>query len=256
MCLNVSFFTVAVEITFAYEDKEQPPYYMGNSLLVPDENPGISVDIMKKLDEMIDGLEIKLIRCPWTRCLHTLKSNIISGAFNASYKQERLNFGRYPTLDNEREGPADISKRITFLTYSFYKLKGTNVEWDGKIINNAESRTIGAPFGYSVVGDLRKKGFDVDVSYGTKSNLERLALRRVDLAALHDVTADSIIKSNPKSFENIEKLRPAYITKAYYLMLSHDFVEKNPEIAQQIWDAIEIIRETEFDEIASKYANL
>ncbi len=94
------------------------------------------------------------------------------------------------------------------------------------------------------------------MSYGTKSNLERLALRRVDLAALHDVTADSIIKSNPTSFKNIEKLRPAYITKAYYLMLSHDFVEKNPKIAQQIWDAIEIIRETEFDEIASKYANL
>jgi polar amino acid transport system substrate-binding protein len=256
ICLNISFFAVAVELTFAYEDKEQPPYYMGNSLLVPEYYPGVSVDIMKRVGEMIDGLDVKLVRCPWKRCLYSLKNNHISGVFNASYKQSRLDYGWYPTIDEEHDGSVDISKRITYLTYSFYKFKGSQVEWDGQTISNFQSRTVGAPFGYSIVSDLRKKGFTVDESPSTKSNLEKLLLKRVDLVALQDVTADSLIQSNSKIFVNIEKLKPAFITKAYYLMLSHNFVEKHPRIAQQIWDTIKIIRETEFDKIASKYANL
>jgi polar amino acid transport system substrate-binding protein len=255
MSLNLSFTTTAVELTFAFEDKEQPPYYMGNSLFVKENNPGVSVEIIKMLGEMIDGLEIKLIRCPWKRCLYSLQNNSIDGVFNASYKQKRLDFGWYPTIDEELEGIVDTSKRITFLTYSFYKLKNTNVEWDGQTISNVQRKAIGAPFGYSIVGDLQKKGFTVEESPSTKSNLERLVLNRVDVVALQDVTADSIIQSNPKIFANIEKMQPAFMTKAYYLMLSHGFVESHPRVAQQIWDTIKIIRETEFDKIVSKYAN-
>jgi polar amino acid transport system substrate-binding protein len=253
--LNISFFAVAVELTLAYEDKEQPPYYMGNSLLVKDDKPGVSVDIINRLGEMIDGLEINLVRCPWKRCLNSLQNNSIDGVFNASYKNTRLALGWYPTVNNKLEGPVDITKRITFISYSFYKLKNTNVEWDGESINHLQQRTIGAPFGYSIVGDLRKKGFVVDESPSTKSNLEKLLLRRVDLVALQGVTADSLIQSNPKVFANIEKLYPAFITKAYYLMLSHGFVKNHPEIAQEIWDTLKIIRETEFDQIVSKYAD-
>jgi polar amino acid transport system substrate-binding protein len=255
ICLNITFSAAAIELTLAYEDKEQPPYYMGNSLLVMDDNPGVSVEIIKKLGEMINDLEIKLVRCPWKRCLHSLKNNAIDGIFNASYKQTRLQTGRYPTVNGKLEGDVDISKRITFISYSFYKLKNKKVAWDGYEINNIQKLTVGAPLGYSIVADLRKKGFIVHESHSTRSNLEKLALNRVDLVALQDVTADSLIQSNPIIFTNIEKLKPSVITKAYYLMLSHGFVQDHPKIAQQIWDTIKIIRNTEFDEIVSKYTN-
>jgi polar amino acid transport system substrate-binding protein len=255
LCLNSTFFAGAVELTIAYEDKEQPPYYMGNSLRVKEDRPGVSVDIINKLGDMISDLEIKLVRCPWKRCLRSLENNSIDGVFNASYKQARLDLGWYPTVNGQHEGLVDISKRITFISYSFYKLKNTNIKWDSQKINNIQQWSLGAPLGYSIVADLRKKGFIVDESHSTKSNLEKLAMRRVDVVALQNVTADSIIQSNPRTFANIEKIEPAFITKAYYLMLSHAFVQSHPEIAQKIWDTIKIIRQTEFDEIVSKYSS-
>jgi polar amino acid transport system substrate-binding protein len=255
IAIYLNFSASAVELTFAYEDKEQPPYYMGDSLLVLDDKPGVSVEIVKKVAEMIDGLEINLVRCPWKRCLYNLQKNTVDGVFNASYKQTRLDLGWYPTTNGLLDGPVDTARRLTYISYSFYALKDSNVEWDGQTIKNIKGRTIGAPFGYSVVGDLRKKGFIVDESLSTKSNLERLILRRVDAVALQGVTADSLINSNAETFANIRKMQPAFITKAYYLMLSHEFVQNQPKMAQQIWDAIKVIRETEFDEIVSKYAH-
>ena len=245
----------AVELILAYEDKEQPPYYMGNTLLVSDDKPGVSVEIIKMLADMIDGLEIKLERCPWKRCLHSLKYNTVNGIFNASYKESRLEIGRYPTTNGILDGPVDKSKRITLISYSFYVLKNSAFKWDGKAIKNVKNRIIGAPAGYSVVNDLKKKGMIVYESHSTKSNLERLVLKRVDAVALQDVTADNILSSNPSLFAKIEKRYPPIATKPYYLMLSHEFVEQHPTLAKRIWNTIKIIRETKFDEIALKYAD-
>jgi len=254
-CLNITFFASAIEITIAYEDKEQPPFYMVNSLLIPTKKPGVSVEMIKRLGQMIEGLEINLIRCPWKRCLYSLKNNLIDGVFNASYKQTRLDIGWYPTKNGLLEGPVDLSKRIAFISYSFYTLNNSGVKWDGVSISNVDKRTIGAPRGYSVVTDLQRKGFLVDESPSTKSNLEKLILGRINVVALQDVTADSVIGENPKTFSNIKKLQPPFITKAYYLMLSHSFVQKHPKIAQQMWEAIKLIRETEFNNIVTKYNN-
>ena len=244
----------AVELTVAYEDKEQPPYYMGNTLLVPDDKPGISVEIILMLEDMIDGLEVKLERCPWKRCLHSLKYNKANGVFNASYKKPRLELGWYPTTNGMLDGPVDESKRITLISYSFYTLKDSEVKWDGVNIQNVRNRMVGAPAGYSVVTDLQQKGMIVDESPSSESNLERLILKRIDAVALQDVTADNILLSNPLKFATIEKKSPPIVTKAYYLMLSHEFVNQNPDLAQKIWSTVKVIRETKFDEIALKYS--
>jgi len=50
-------------------------------------------------------------------------------------------------------------------------------------------------------------------------------------------------------------MHPPLATKPYYLMLSHQFVGNHPEMAQQIWDTIKIIRETKFNEIVLKYSD-
>jgi len=246
----------AIELTIAYEDKEQPPYYMGNTLLVPKDKPGVSVEIIKMLGDMIDGLEINLKRCPWKRCLHELKHNSANGIFNASYKKSRLALGWYPTIDNKLDGPVDESKRITLISYYFYSLKGSSFKWDGHNIKNVKNRKIGAPAGYSVVNDLQQKGMIVEESPSTKSNLERLILKRVDAIALQDVTADNILSTQSSPlFKNIEKRYPPFATKPYYLMLSHEFVNQHPKLAQKIWETIKIIRESKFDEIALKYVD-
>ncbi len=245
----------AFQIIISYEDKEQPPYYMGNSNKVLGDNPGVAVEIIQKAGNAIEGVDIKLKRLPWPRCTAELSSNKIDGIFNASYKKERLKIGQYPTINGHLHGPIDISRRITKISYSFYILKENNIEWNRKGEISTDM-IIGAPLGYSIVDDLKKKGLIIEEAPNTEMNLRKLIHKRITAAALQDVTADSIIKSNPITFENIKKITPPIITKPYYLMLSHKFVEEHPILAQKIWDTIKYIRENEINKIYIKYPGI
>lgn len=242
----------AVELTLSYEDKEQPPYYMGNTEKVLENKPGVAVEMVLMLENMVDGLTVRLRRTPWTRCTQELKYNRVDGIFNASYKKDRLKIGCYPTTNGMPGGPVDASRRITKISYSLYARKDTRMNWNGENISAIE-QTVGAPLGYSIVGDLRKQGVKVEEAPSTTMNLQKVLWKRIAAAALQDVTADSIIRSDPLMYRNIRKLNPPIATKPYYLMLSREFVAKHPELAERIWDAIKVIRETQFDEIIIKY---
>lgn len=242
----------AVELTLSCEDKEQPPYYMGNTEKVLENKPGVAVEMVLMLENKVDDLTVRLRRTPWRRCKQELKYNRVDGIFNASYKKERLKIGCYPTTDGKPGGPVDISRRITKISYSLYARKDTRINWNGEDISAVE-QTVGAPLGYSIVGDLEKAGVSVEEAPSTKMNLKKVLWKRIAAAALQDVTADSIIKSSPSLYQNIRKLEPPLATKPYYLMLSREFVAKHPNLANRIWDAIKMIRETQFDKIIMKY---
>lgn len=227
---------------------------MGNTTQVLTESPGIAVEMIQMLPLQIAGLEVQLKRIPWARCKAELKSNKVDGIFNASYKKRRLKLGWYPTIDGKHSGPVDPSKRITTISYSLYTLKKSDVQWNGQYISGVDG-SIGAPLGYSIVNDLRQKGYKVDEAPSTRNNLDKLVLERIDILALQSVTADKIILSDPLKFQNVIKLIPPYATKPYYLMLSHNFVADNPKLSQEIWNAIRDIRNKKFDELVIKYTD-
>lgn len=244
----------ALTLTLVYEDKPQPPYYIGESNQVLEGKPGVAVEMLQQLSQRIDGLTIDLKRMPWKRALYSLKANRIDGVFNASYKKERLAFGRYPTTDLTSEGPVDTSRRIATISYSLYQLRDFPIEWQG-YWHDLTDKVVGAPLGYSIVGDLRKKGIKVEESNSTQSNLAMLINKRLKVVALQTVTADSILaeKQYDKRYAAIEKLVPTLISKAYYLMLSNDFVNQYPVLAQRIWDEIRLIREEEGPGLFKRY---
>ncbi|MBF0206884.1 MAG: transporter substrate-binding domain-containing protein [Oligoflexia bacterium] len=103
-----------VVINVAYEDKEQPPYYMGNDSTVLAKNPGSVVEIVALLAKKIPGVTIKFTRYPWPRCLSELENGAADAIFNSSYKKEREKNGLYPMKD----GKVDDSKRLTNIAYN------------------------------------------------------------------------------------------------------------------------------------------
>ena len=252
--LSTVVFAQTVTITIAYENKEQPPYYMGNTEEVLAIKPGVAVEMVKLLESKIPGLKIKLVRAPWKRCTNDLGLNIYDGIFNASYSKERLAIGWYPTLDNTRDGPVDTNKRITNITYSLYVPRESKIRWDGtKYIDLKEGEQLGAPEGYSIVNDLKNQGVSVLEVSGTINALNMITSNRLPGAVLQDVTADSIIMKDRLKYGSIIKFARPIVSKPYYLMLSNDFVEKNPELAKRIWEAIKEIRETQFTGLVEKY---
>ena len=248
--MSASLSAAPLEILIAYENREQPPYYMGNTSKVLLSKPGVAVEMVMQLEKWIPDLKISLKRHLWQRCKKDLQNGRVDGIFNASFKPERLRIGTYP-MKNEKVDP---SRRITTISYSLYKLRTSPVRYDGNNVISLKG-VIGAPRGYSIVGDLRKKGVVVEESDATAlGHLRNLRSGQVETLAMQDVTADALLKKRADQFKDIMKIAPPLATKPYYLMLSHKFVNDHPVLAEKIWNAIAKIREKEMDSIVRKYA--
>jgi len=236
-----------VELRVAYDTDIQFPYYLGQSSVVPQHKPGAIVELVKLLETRVDGLKVSLARYPWKRCLRKLSEGKVDSVFNSSFKEERQEFGRYPT----RNGLTDKRRRITTISYYFYKKKESSFSWDGEKVSNPQA-IIGAPLGFSIVDDLKGMNLEVVQSHATLSNLQKLMRGMVSVVALQEVTAD-YYANNFGQFRDLVKVKPPLKTKPYYLMLSHQFTKQHPLLSEQIWDAIAQLRQEKLAELTQKY---
>jgi polar amino acid transport system substrate-binding protein len=227
--------TAAESITIAFEDGAQPPWSM------PD---GSGVDhALLKLVAAKTGIEIKTQSMPWKRCLSQMQENKVDGALNASFKEERLAMGCYPMAADGKS--ADPAKRLHTESYSLYRIKGDALGWDGKAFAGLTGK-LGAQAGFSIIDQLKKAGAQVDdEAKDLPAVMMKLVAGRLQGAALHSSAADAWLAANPEAAAKVEKIETPLVSKPYYLMLSKALVEKKPELAKQIWDAIASEREGE-----------
>ncbi|WP_018527480.1 substrate-binding periplasmic protein [Alkalispirochaeta alkalica] len=244
-----------LHLLISYENKEQPPYYMGNTEDILPRLPGVAVEMVQTLAEEIPHLRISMVRVPWARNLAGLGNSTYDGIFNASYREDRLHLGWYPTTDGTHRGPPDPDRRITTLRYALYRHRDSSLRWDGESLRGTPEAlaALGAPLGYSIVQDLEGRGHAPREVPGTTNALEMILLNRLEGAVLQEVTADAILAARPERFQLIVKEEIPLEEKDYFLMLSHRFVRKNPELAQQIWDTLGEIRRTRGAELYGPY---
>lgn len=241
-------YTASLKVKFAYQYSSNYPFQTGDGV-IDWEKPGIAVELFILVDKKLDNVDIEFIRLPWNRGLHELKFGRIDGLFSASFKTERLEFGVYPMKDEA----VDESRRNYSNSYSLYKLRSSPVQWDGETFHHL-TRAIGATRGFSIVDDLKKQKIRVEEANNTLQNFERLLGGRIDGVAALELDADYILETHTEKFSHIEKVEPPIITKPYYLMLSHQFVKKHPELAEKIWNTIAVVRESEeFKQRTQKY---
>jgi len=245
--LSFCFTVNARDLTIACENKQDFPTVMGNSKNVLKENPGMGVEAVYRLEKRLN-IKIHIKRLPWKRCLAEMQKGHVDGLFTASYKEKRKQYGRYP----EMNGKVDPSRRFTSSSYALYRLKGSDVQYDGK--NFQIKGKVGAPLGYSIVDDLKKKGLVVDESPNTLNDFKKLLKGRIKAVAALEMTADYYLMVNQNLNEKIEKVLPLLVEKPYYFMLSHQLYEENKALAEKIWDTIaDIRRDPEFQKLLKRY---
>ncbi|HYE00637.1 MAG TPA: hypothetical protein VEH84_14735, partial [Alphaproteobacteria bacterium] len=154
-------------IRIAYSDTESFPNQMGTTA-VPADKPGVVVEMMQMAAKEL-GVELELTRLSNKRVLDGLKDGSIDGAISYSFSKERAEFAKYPMKGDAPDG----ERRVSTLTYIIYKAKGGGVNWDGKAFQNLD-KAIGANSGYSVVGDLKKAGAEVEEANATDINFKKL----------------------------------------------------------------------------------
>lgn len=237
------------KVVFGLENKENFPHYIGVGSQLNKEKPGLTIEILQLVARDLD-FDIEFKRMPWKRCLSEMKFGKIDGTFNASFKTKRMEMGEYPM----KNGKVNPEKRITTSSYVLYKQKGNPFNWTGSEFENMTGK-IGAPFGYSVVDDLKKLGIIADTSPSLENDLKKLNIGRLQAIAEFELTADILIQKNPKYKNNIEKVKTPLKVKPYYVMLSHQFVQQHPELSKKIWDKIEQYRISHAQKLAVKYSD-
>lgn len=231
----------------AYENEVQHPYYMGVTTDVPKEKPGAVVEMIKLLEKKISGMRVEYSRYPWSRCLTELQKGNVDATFNSSFLEKRLAYGNYPYKD----GAVDPSRRLTTISYHFYRLGNSGFSWDGKQVTGLTGK-VGTPHGFSIEHDLKKMGIAVESALTTQQNFANLLSGKVNVIAIQEITGDYHIKRR-SGLAPVKKVYPALKTKAYYLMISHQFREKHPQLAEKVWDLVAQLREENLPKLVEKY---
>jgi polar amino acid transport system substrate-binding protein len=232
-------------ITLGHEDKDAFPW------VLPDGKGGyvgIDLETLKLLEKEMK-ITIKTSALPWRRCLEEMKLGKVDGAFASSYKQEREEFGRYP-LDSS--GKVDASRMIHMSGYSLYYSKIFPVTFDGKKFAGIKGR-VAAQFSFSIVKPLQELGVDVDDSSGDPVDiLKKLTLGRVGAAVLQTARAEKIIGEKEEFRKAIAKSdyeKPPFESKPYFLMLSHQLLEKHPKFSERLWNSLKkVVHSKEYQE--------
>lgn len=101
---------------------------------------------------------------------------------------------------------------------------------------------------------MYKMGIEVDEgAKTTDQNFKKLLLGRIVGYAHQNFVADNYIKAN--RLTTVEKLPLPLMTKPYFLMFSHQFMRKNPQVAKQIWSRISEIRDAVTKVVIQKYSD-
>ncbi|ASM98444.1 hypothetical protein AOT11_03070 [Vibrio vulnificus NBRC 15645 = ATCC 27562] len=218
---------------------------MGNGNLVV-EPPGVSVDVIEQAARLLN-IKINYVRVPGKRVLSQIKANQVNGGFIFSYSQERAQYARYPMKDQQ----ADHNLRIATLDYYFYKLKEQPFTWDGLQLSSIGDVPVGAHTGFSITKRLKESNVNILEIGNTEKLFEMLGKRRLSAIAIQSNIASSYI--NEHQLSNVERVSPPISTKDYYLIFSHEFAEENPQLVQNIWEMIGLIRDDVIDTSIKKY---
>jgi polar amino acid transport system substrate-binding protein len=195
---------------------------------------GLNFELLKMVERRLD-IHFNFQSIPWKRCLAQLKTNAVDGAFAVSYKADRRELGEYPGGQE-----VDTSKRMNTDTYVVLRRKGSKVEWDGQHFSHLDG-AVGFQLGYSVGEVLRAQNLEVDEGSQRADELARkLIAGRLAAAAVGGSDAAGLMRG-PLA-PQLEQLPIPIIEKPYFLILSHALVASRPQLAADIWNAVEQAR--------------
>ena len=96
-----------------------------------------------------------------------------------------------------------------------------------------------------MVDQLKAMGVAVDEGGCVPGNhLQKLLFGRLAAVALQTEEGDFNLANNPEYRNKIEKITPMLVEKPYFLIFSRQFYAHHSGYAQQVWDAIEVVRES------------
>lgn len=235
-----------ITIRFCYQDIELFPNYMGSGSAVPDEKPGVNIELYTLVADQV-GVDVQFFRYSWNRCIALLSAGRIDSVI-ASHSPMRAAVADFPMT---ADAP-DPARRITTSGYYLYHLDDGITYWDGKQLVNP-TISIGAPLGYSIVNDLRAINANVTEAGTTGSLLNLLLYGRFDAIAAPGSTTDAMIRADFTRLSNVIRDPEPLKQNAYYAVFSKTFTAQNTDLVSAFWAQSKTVREQYRELLLQKY---
>lgn len=241
-----------LEIVLAMDNTPGDPYIMGGGYDFNKTRPGIEIEIYQLVAKRLN-LKIKFTRIPWKRCLKGVSMGHYDGVFPTSFKPERLAMGAFPIINDQ----IDLSRQTRMSAYHLYTLNEIAVDWNGRQfvgLDHAKRSALGAPLGWSIVGDLKRMGVPVVEKCNLADLVEMLRLGGVAGVVCLETAMDAHLKQKKHKLDFVKKHGIPVVEKVYYLMFSHQFQAKHPVLCRQIWNQIKKIKNSpDYEKIQARY---
>ena len=178
-----------------------PPYY-GPTLT----NQGPITEIVVAAYQKV-GYRVHTEYVPWARALNTAKAGKVDGLHGAWYSTERAQAFVY-------------SHQLPGNEIVLYKRKGSDPQTFTSY-NELRSYTIGVVRGYRNPPEFDAAHMQTDVADTDKTNLKKLAAKRIDLVLIDRGTATHILTHElPKYRDRLEAVEPPVEVLPMYLIIS------------------------------------
>lgn len=250
----------AIEVVIATGVNTDPPYVYGNEIIEDREFPGITIEVLKMIEEKTD-IHFIIKKMPWSRVVYSVKKNELDGGFHFSYKPERSSFVAYPIhKDDDLPDPRYSLHDRSYFLYSLNDeyadgLARERLSNKKRLSNQGGRLLVGVIRGSSISSHLVKLGYDLEeVSHDLQ--LPMLLLKgRIDAYAglqnMHDAKLEML---EPELRSAIKKAPQELSRKPYYIVFSKKFYQNNTAIVWEIWNVISEIKHSgELNDLYLKY---
>jgi len=210
----------------------------GASIGVTKPAPNQKIDT-DKLIKIAKDNNIKLILkpIPWKRALLLVEKGRVDGVINASYKENRAVYAKYPMLNNQ----LDSSRRLNDgMSYYIYKNRNSTLKWDGKKFINPDG-PVGVMAKFAVVEDLEKHpNITIQEFDNNPEVIRSLASAKIAGYAGTYIAVDKMLKKYPSFAKNIVRESIPIRKKEYFLIFSKKtYIHKKQEM-EIIWNGLKL----------------
>ncbi|MES2163112.1 MAG: hypothetical protein V4476_18300 [Pseudomonadota bacterium] len=208
--------------------------------------PFITVDATGVVDQLIRqaaqevGIAVEYHVAPLTRCREEVRNNVADGFPYTPYSPSLAPVFVYPM----RGAGIDAARAVSNGRTTVFRRVGSKTEWDGRRFAHLSTPVL-VPFGMAMLQD-RLKALEIGMDNSGKTmeaNFVKMLAGRSDVAVGTEYHGRELL-ALPRYAGKIEELPVPFTDAPYFLGTSHRFYQANPQLVEQLWDAIGRIRRT------------
>ncbi|MBC9250354.1 hypothetical protein A9179_08735 [Pseudomonas alcaligenes] len=211
--------------------------------------PGLVLELIQRAATQA-RIQVETHRQPWLRCIHELQEGSSDGAFVAVWQLGREAWGHFPGGAGP-QAAVDPRYRLWHVDYPIIVRKGSALRWDGQHFSGVTYQ-LSSPPGYVARQHLKEQGVLSTLSLTPAKALALVARGRLDGYVLERHVGQHLI-DRLQLGEQLTLLPQPLFEDDWYLPLSHQFYQRNPEVAERFWQALASERERLQGELTQRY---